>query len=409
MDVLWDFDELASGAGDTGARVPSGGASADEDADDGDDATTAPEGSDADASGGADGDLLPELALVETHVPREEVLARIERVTEALLRALSEDPPHVPPLELQRANGAAVTRKRLLSSREGPSVVRLWRVLAECHANLSAQRSATQRELYYALADGVTVRRAAEVNAAIQDAVSLLGVPRACLGVTCASRGAVAGVLSIKEDNAWVDLAATQRGHAIPGDMAWIANAALRSDAAFILVVEKDAVFNRLLQERACERLHAVMMTARGQPDLASRAMLARLAALRPVAPVLGLVDWNPSGVLILTTYKLGALRSMGLEAGHYTVNVSWLAARAADLAHKLDTELLPLTPRDDVLIRNMLAAPRFGAAGAAIAGELRAMAARRCKAELEALYNADADSSLTDVLLPKILRGDYV
>jgi meiotic recombination protein SPO11 len=252
------------------------------------------------------------------------------------------------------------------------------------------------------------VRRAAEVNAAIQDCVALLSVPRVCLGVTCASRGAVAGRLHLKEDNAWRDLGATQRGHAIPGDMAWVANAALRSDAAYILVVEKDAVFNRLLQERACERLGAVMLTARGQPDLASRAMLARLAALRPDAPVLGLVDWNPSGLLILSTFKLGSLR-MGLEAGHYNVNVRWLGARAADLAGHADEDLLPLTPRDEVLLRNLLAAPRFGAAGPAYAAELRAMAARGRKAELEALYSADAASSLTDLLLPKILRADYI
>ena len=36
-------------------------------------------------------------------------------------------------------------------------------------------------------------------------------------------------------------------------------------------------------------------------------------------------------------------------------------------------------------------------------------MAQRGRKAELEALYNSDADSSLTDVILPKILRQDYI
>lgn len=189
------------------------------------------------------------------------------------------------------------------------------------------------------------MRSAAEVNTAIQDCVALLQVPRACLGITCASRGSVAGRLQLKEDNAWSDLAASARGHAIPGDMAWVAGAVLRSDAAYILVVEKDAVFNRLLQERACERLGAVMITARGQPDLASRAFLARLSALLPHAPVLALVDWNPSGVLILATYRVGSLR-MGLEAGRYAVPVRWLAARHGDLAHRPDEDLLPLTPR---------------------------------------------------------------
>ena len=56
-----------------------------------------------------------------------------------------------------------------------------------------------------------------------------------------------------------------------------------------------------------------------------------------------------------------------------------------------------------------MLAAPRMGVAGPAVAAELRAMAQRGRKAELEALYTADATSTLTDVLLPKLLRQDYI
>ncbi len=45
------------------------------------------------------------------------------------------------------------------------------------------------------------------------------------------------------------------------------------------------------------------------------RAFLAKLSASYPALPLLGLVDWNPAGVTILTTYKQGAVR-MGLEAG---------------------------------------------------------------------------------------------
>ncbi len=84
---------------------------------------------------------------------RAEVIARIEAQAAALLAALSEAPPHVAPLELRsRRVAGATTRKRLLSRRDAPAVVRLWRVLAECHANLLAGRSATQRELYCACA-----------------------------------------------------------------------------------------------------------------------------------------------------------------------------------------------------------------------------------------------------------------
>jgi len=355
-------------------------------------------------------EFAPELGLVDAFVAPGEVLSRIERLVEELVHCVLSEAPSVPPLLLRaaRAKGtpeakkaAPTTPRRLLHSREGASVVRLWRVLAECHGNLLAGRTATQRELYYTLADGATVRRAAEVNAAIQDATRLLRVPRACLAVTCASRGVVAGALRILEDNVWSDLSAST-GRAIPGSVQWVADVTLRSEARCVLVVEKDAVFSRLLQEGACAALHAVMLTARGQPDLATRAFLARLAELLPDAPVLGLVDWNPSGVHILSTYRFGSAR-MAMEGERYRVDVKWLAARAEDLAHVDDEQLRPLTPRDEVLLRNLLASPRC----APFANELRAMETRGLKAELEALYDVATD--LTPLLLRKILRADYL
>ena len=85
------------------------------------------------------------------------------------------------------------------------------------------------------------------------------------------------------------------------------------------------------------------------------------------------------------------------------------MALRANRETASLTRHRCALWCSDEVLIRNMLSAPRLGAAGPAVAAELRAMAQRGRKAELEALYSADAESSLTDVLLPKILRQDYI
>ena len=42
--------------------------------------------------------------------------------------------------------------------------------------------------------------------------------------------------------------------------------------------------------------------------------LLACLHSAFPVLPVVGLVDWNPSGVAILAIYKMGSTR-MGLES----------------------------------------------------------------------------------------------
>lgn len=331
---------------------------------------------------------------------REVVVQRIEAVAEELATALLAHPPTVPALVLHAPGGTV--KKHLLRPKDSASVVRLWRVLAEIHGNLTASRTATQRELYYSLVDGQTVKSAVHVNAAIQQAARLLGVPRQCLGVTCASRGIVTGCLSIREDSGlWVDLSGGSE-RAIPGDMDRIAAAVLRSDARRILVVEKDAVFNRLLQEGICAQLHAVMLTAKGQPDLATRAFLRKLADLLPGTPVLGVFDYNPSGVLILSTYRRGAKGRQVMEAGRHDVDVKWLSARRADVAPLPDAALQPLTPRDLVLLRNMQADRRFDA----YAQELAAMQTRGLKAELESLYK---EGDLSAVLAPKILRCDFV
>ena len=153
MDVLWDSDAGSDGDGDGGGAAAPGGAS-DSEAEAGPPAEggagSGDEGGDAFAL--ADDDALPpEMLLVDEVVPREDVLARIEAHTASLLRGLAEQPPRVPELALaSRRQAGAVNRKRLTSARDGAGVVRLWRLLAEIHANLRAGRSATQRELYCA-------------------------------------------------------------------------------------------------------------------------------------------------------------------------------------------------------------------------------------------------------------------
>jgi meiotic recombination protein SPO11 len=41
-------------------------------------------------------------------------------------------------------------------------------------------------------------------------------------------------------------------------------------------VVEKDAIFQRLSEDRLADRLPMVLVTAKGMPDLATRAFLCR-------------------------------------------------------------------------------------------------------------------------------------
>ena len=150
------------------------------------------------------------------------------------------------------------------------------------------------------------------------------------------------------------------------------------------------------------------MLTARGQPDLATRAFLRRLSLLLPAAPVVALVDYNPSGALILGTYRgTHAASARTAQDGRYGVDVRWLAARSVDLGAADQAAHLPLTQRDLVLLNNLLARCGDMPAQEGVARELRAMAAAGCKIELEHLYSQQQE--LTPLLLHRLLREDYV
>ena len=167
-----------------------------------------------------------------------------------------------------------------------------------------------------------------DVHEAIQDCVSLLRVPRSCLNICCSSKGAVGGLLSIQEyeDGPWIDCCAS--GYkALPGDCNAILNYCFQTTAQYILMVEKDvsstlqlcrltadmqeeqaekharlpfmtlqAIFQRLVEDSFCDLAPSIIVTGKGMPDLSTRVFLRQLHAAFPQLPVLGLVDWNPSG-----------------------------------------------------------------------------------------------------------------
>jgi meiotic recombination protein SPO11 len=49
----------------------------------------------------------------------------------------------------------------------------------------------------------------------------------------------------------------------------------IQSDAMFILLVEKDAAFMRLAEDRFYNSYPCIIITAKGQPDVASRCGMA--------------------------------------------------------------------------------------------------------------------------------------
>lgn len=104
----------------------------------------------------------------------------------------------------------------------------------------------------------------------------------------------------------------------------------IESTAKYIVVVEKDSIFRRLNEDRFFSRIPCILVTACGFPDLATR-MMVHLLHHRLRIPVIGLVDFNPFGLSIIMTYKLGSA-SQGAEAFRYAVPIQWVGLHSSDI-----------------------------------------------------------------------------
>lgn len=152
----------------------------------------------------------------------------------------------------------------------------------------------------------------------LDDIACMAGCTRTSLHVVASEKGVVVGRVRFREgalggregekeggkwpsltssvcpDGDWIDCARMGvGGKAIPPFIDKITD--FESDAAFILLVEKDAAFMRLAEDRFYNKYPCIIITAKGQPDVATRLFLRKLK-LDLNIPVLGLVDSDPYG-----------------------------------------------------------------------------------------------------------------
>ena len=92
----------------------------------------------------------------------------------------------------------------------------------------------------------------------------------------------------------------------------------------------------RLSEDRFYERFPCILITGKGFPDMATRAMVHALHNELQL-PVYGLCDCNPFGIAILQTYQRGSAKR-GIDGGdRYTVPIQWAGLRPSQLSMYTD------------------------------------------------------------------------
>ena len=97
----------------------------------------------------------------------------------------------------------------------------------------------------------------------------------------------------------------------------------IQGNLEFVIVVEKDTVFDTLRSSMIWTRLPCVLITGRGKPDEYTRYLVSSLAK-RTHATVVYLGDWNPHGMEIYLCYRIGSYE-MAYASENLVANVRWL------------------------------------------------------------------------------------
>ncbi len=356
-------------------------------------------------------------------LPVPEVHKRVhQKIEELLSRIINYDDPYllVPDRSSDNVIYDSVTdmvylgkkfRKRsFLSIKSAREATITARVLSIIHELLEADIHATKREVFYN--DVVLFKDQRESDEALEDVAAMLGVERNSLHVVAAAKGAVIGRLRFREQ-------VGSETHLIDctrlGTGGWAISplvdriSGIDSDAEFILVVEKDAAFLRLAEDRFYERYPSIIVTGKGQPDIGTR-MFLKLLVRELKLPVFALVDSDPFGVHIMLVYAVGSKR-MSYETPFLTIpDIKWLGVRPSDLDKYgiPKTVRIPMTPKDIERGKQLLAEefikkrPRYKK-------EIELMLKRKEKAEIQALASKGF-RYLTQKYLPeKLETGDWI
>lgn len=280
------------------------------------------------------------------------------------------------------------------------------RILQLIHELCGKRIHVTKRDLFYT--DVKLFEDQGHSDAVLDDIACMLGCTRSSLNVVASEKGVVVGRLTFREDGDAIDCRRMGvGGKAIPPNIDKVDN--IQSDATFILLVEKDAAFMRLAEDRFYNTYPCIIITAKGQPDVATRLFLKKLKSTLRI-PVLALVDSDPYGLKILSVYMKGSMNMSYDSSNLTTPDIKWLGIRPSDLDRfNIPQQCrLPMTDEDIKTGRKLLEED-FVKANPDWVTELEIMVTTKVKAEIQALSSFGFQYLSHQYLPLKLQEGDWI
>ncbi|KAL4438797.1 hypothetical protein ABPG74_013470 [Tetrahymena malaccensis] len=179
---------------------------------------------------------------------------------------------------------------------------------------LNALKNDTQiskREIFYTNVE-LFDRNQQNLEKIIQILQNQLRLPRNCLNIIASAKGLVTGNVQfqVSTQAEFIDLSKNfgeVRQIQPKEEILWI-----QTNSVFILVVEKETIFQKIIAEKDEWLLqNCVMITGKGYGDYTTKQFLKMLTANNPNSPLFYLGDFDPFGLDILFNYTFGSEHSV--------------------------------------------------------------------------------------------------
>ncbi|KAM3921792.1 meiotic recombination protein SPO11 [Leptodactylus fuscus] len=355
-------------------------------------------------------------------ITSSQVVAAIDQIVQEVLESLSKNEAPVLTVEnrsnwtnieftesvgLQMTKNCTTQKIRSNHPKSAQRFALTMKILSVIYKLVQTNTYATKRDIFY---ENVQLYGSqTTVDKIVTDISCMLKVPRRSLHILSTSKGCVAGnLLYIEEDGTKVDCSSNTSGVLVPSNVEGITN--LRSAAHFVLIIEKDATFQRLLDDDFCGKCGpCILITGKGVPDLNTRLFVRKLWDTFKI-PIFTLVDADPHGIEIMCIYKYGSL-SMSFEAHNLTVpSIAWLGLLPSDMErlHVSSEAMIPLSAMDERKLLSLQKRP-YVSCQPLWKQELEIMTMRKMKAEIQVLTSL-SPTFLTSIYLPnKLEYGGWI
>src|SRR5512142_1376646 len=229
-----------------------------------------------------------------------------------------------------------------------------------CKELIDSGKTTSIRDLYYMTKHGLgeTKQNTFEDHEVAIDAL------REELHLFATGRGSMVGPLTIRDSGDTIDLRRMgSGGWSVPSIVEEHVVQLGKSEAKYVLLVEKDAVWKRFNEDKFWQREKCIIITGQGQPPRGVRRMVQRLHTELKL-PVYVLVDNDPWGFYIYSVLKQGSI-NLAYESLRMAVpGARFIGLSSFDKTkYKLPSNVaIPMNDQDNSRAKQMLAYPWFEA-----------------------------------------------